>query len=91
LAPVKADGASCGALPDIDSYEVMREMALAGFGVTFVPNYILADELRAGTLVEVLRAHCPPHDPIAPLPTVAGGPRPRRLLATPKTPATIAD
>jgi DNA-binding transcriptional LysR family regulator len=49
---------------DIDSYEVMREMALAGFGLTFLPNYILADELRAGTLVEVLREHRPPPDPI---------------------------
>ena len=49
---------------DIDSYEVMRELALAGFGLTFLPNYILADELRAGTLVEVLRDHRPPPDPI---------------------------
>jgi DNA-binding transcriptional LysR family regulator len=49
---------------DIDSYEVMRELALAGFGLTFLPNYILADELRVGTLVEVLRDHRPPPDPI---------------------------
>jgi len=49
---------------DIDSYEVMRELALAGFGLTFLPNYLLADELRAGTLVEVLRDHRPPPDPI---------------------------
>ena len=49
---------------DIDSYEVMRELALAGFGLTFLPNYLLADELRAGTLVEVLRNHRSPPDPI---------------------------
>ena len=49
---------------DIDSYEVMRESAVAGFGLTYLPNYIVGDELRAGTLVEVLRAHRPPPDPI---------------------------
>lgn len=48
----------------IDSYEVMRDSAQAGFGLTYLPNYIVDDELRAGKLVEVLHAHRPPPDPI---------------------------
>jgi DNA-binding transcriptional LysR family regulator len=48
----------------IDTYEVMRDSAQAGFGLTYLPNYIIDSELRAGSLIEVLRAYRPPPDPI---------------------------
>ncbi|WP_114239335.1 LysR family transcriptional regulator [Dyella sp. C9] len=49
---------------NIDSSEAMRESALAGFGLAYLANYIVGDDLRAGTLVEVLQPFRPPPDPI---------------------------
>jgi DNA-binding transcriptional LysR family regulator len=49
---------------EADDYEAMREMAVAGFGLIHLPDYIVAEELRAGTLVEVLRTSRPAPDPI---------------------------
>jgi DNA-binding transcriptional LysR family regulator len=49
---------------NIDNSEAMRESTLAGFGLAHLANYIVGDDLRAGTLVEVLRAYRPPPDPI---------------------------
>jgi len=48
----------------IDSSEAMREAALSGFGLAHLPTYITGSDLRAGTLVEVLKAFRPLPDPI---------------------------
>ena len=47
-----------------DNSEAVRESALAGFGLAHLADYIVADDLRTGRLVEVLRAYRPPPDPI---------------------------
>lgn len=47
-----------------DNSEAMRESALAGLGLAQLADYIVADDLRAGRLVEVLRGYRPPPDPI---------------------------
>lgn len=47
-----------------DNSEAVRESALAGFGLAYLADYIVADELRDGRLVEVLRGYRPPPDPI---------------------------
>lgn len=49
---------------NIDSSEAMREAALAGFGLVHLPTYITGNDLRAGTLVEVLNPYRAPPDPI---------------------------
>ncbi|HET6552796.1 MAG TPA: LysR family transcriptional regulator [Dyella sp.] len=49
---------------NIDSSEVVRESALAGFGLAHIANYVVCDDLRTGSLVEVLHAYRPPPDPI---------------------------
>ncbi|WP_199098100.1 LysR family transcriptional regulator [Dyella sp. ASV21] len=51
-------------LMNTDSSEAMRQSALAGFGLAYLANYLVGDDLRAGTLVEVLHAFRPPPDPI---------------------------
>jgi DNA-binding transcriptional LysR family regulator len=48
----------------MDSYEAIRESVLAGFGLAHIANYVIGEDLRAGTLVEVLEAHRSPPDPI---------------------------
>ncbi|AHG64588.1 LysR family transcriptional regulator [Advenella mimigardefordensis] len=48
----------------IDSSEAMRDAALAGFGLVHIPTYITGNDLRAGTLVEVLKPFRPPPEPI---------------------------
>ncbi|VVP86499.1 HTH-type transcriptional regulator DmlR [Pseudomonas fluorescens] len=49
---------------NIDSSEAMREAALAGIGLIQLPTYITGNDLRDGTLVEVLKPYRPPPDPI---------------------------
>lgn len=49
---------------NIDSSEAMREAALAGFGLIYLPTYITGDDLRNGTLVEVLKPFRAAPDPI---------------------------
>lgn len=49
---------------NMDSSEAMREAALAGFGLVHLPTYITGNDLRAGTLVEVLKPFRAPPDPI---------------------------
>jgi DNA-binding transcriptional LysR family regulator len=49
---------------NIDSSEAMREAALAGIGLIHLPTYITGDDLRDGTLVEVLEPFRAPPDPI---------------------------
>lgn len=49
---------------NIDSSEAMREAAIAGFGLLHLPTYITGNDLRAGTLIEVLRDFRAPPDPI---------------------------
>lgn len=47
-----------------DNSEAVRESAVAGFGLAHLADYIVADDLRAGRLMEVLRGYRPPPDPI---------------------------
>ena len=49
---------------NIDSSEAMREAALTGIGLIHLPTYITGNDLRDGTLVEVLRSYRAPPDPI---------------------------
>jgi DNA-binding transcriptional LysR family regulator len=49
---------------NIDSSEAMREAALAGIGLIHLPTYITGNDLRDGTLVEVLKPYRAPPDPI---------------------------
>lgn len=49
---------------NMDDAEAMRRAALAGLGILHLPTYIVGDDLRAGTLVQVLAPYCPPADPI---------------------------
>ncbi|WP_433771329.1 LysR substrate-binding domain-containing protein [Pseudomonas putida] len=49
---------------NIDSSEAMREAALTGIGLIHLPTYITGNDLRDGTLVEVLRPYRAPPDPI---------------------------
>jgi DNA-binding transcriptional LysR family regulator len=49
---------------NINNYEAMRESTLAGFGLAYLANYIVGNDLRSGSLVEVLRDYRPPPDPI---------------------------
>ena len=65
---------------EIDNIAALREAALAGFGITLVPAYAVAAELRSGKLVTVLDAYLPESAPFRAL-WVAGKHRPARLLA----------
>jgi DNA-binding transcriptional LysR family regulator len=49
---------------NIDSSEATREAALAGIGLIHLPTYITGNDLRDGTLVEVLKPYRAPPDPI---------------------------
>lgn len=49
---------------NIDSSEALRDAALAGFGLIHLPTYITGNDLRAGTLVEVLESCRARPDPI---------------------------
>jgi len=49
---------------NIDSSEALHESALAGFGLIYLPTYLIGKDLRAGALVEVLRAYRAAPDPI---------------------------
>lgn len=49
---------------NIDSSEAMREAALTGIGLIHLPTYITGNDLRDGSLVEVLRPYRAPPDPI---------------------------
>ncbi|MCM1982804.1 LysR family transcriptional regulator [Lyngbya confervoides] len=40
--------------------ELLREAALAGLGIAFLPTFLLGDALRTGALVELLADHRPP-------------------------------
>ncbi|MNE91787.1 LysR substrate binding domain protein [compost metagenome] len=42
----------------------MLDSARSGFGLIHLPTYVTGDDLRAGSLVEVLHAFRPPADPI---------------------------
>jgi len=48
----------------VTSNEAARAAALAGFGLTQLLSYQVADQLRDGTLVEVLEEHQPPPSPL---------------------------
>lgn len=48
----------------IDSTEATRAAAVSGFGLVYLPSYILDEDLRSGRLVRVLDAFSPPPDPI---------------------------
>ncbi len=39
--------------------EVLRDVAIAGIGLTLLPTFIVADALRAGTLKAILTQYCP--------------------------------
>ena len=43
-----------------DNSMVQRSLALAGTGITELPEYVVRDDLRAGTLVEVLPDYATP-------------------------------
>ncbi len=47
-----------------DDGEAMVQAAVLGLGLTQVPDYMAADDIRAGRLVEVLAVHRPPAMPI---------------------------
>jgi DNA-binding transcriptional LysR family regulator len=49
---------------NIDSSEAMREAALTGIGLIHLPTYITGNDLRDGTLVEVLKPYRASPDPI---------------------------
>lgn len=49
---------------NMDSSEAIREAALAGFGLIHLPTYITGNDLRSGSLVEVLKPCRAPPDPI---------------------------
>ena len=48
----------------VTSNEAARAAALAGFGLTQLLSYQVADQLRDGTLVAVLEEHQPPPSPL---------------------------
>jgi DNA-binding transcriptional LysR family regulator len=48
----------------VDHSEAIRESALAGFGLAYLANYVIGEDLRAGRLVEVLQGYRPAPDPI---------------------------
>lgn len=43
-----------------NSGELLRSSALAGEGLVYQPTFLVGDDLRAGTLVQVLKAFAPP-------------------------------
>jgi DNA-binding transcriptional LysR family regulator len=65
---------------EVDNIAALRDAALAGFGITRVPAYAIAAELRAGTLISVLDELAPATPPFRAL-WAAGKHRPARLRA----------
>lgn len=49
---------------NIDSSEALRDAALSGFGLIYLPTYIVGADLQNGRLVEVMQPYRPPADPI---------------------------
>jgi DNA-binding transcriptional LysR family regulator len=45
--------------------QVLASLAAQGLGIVFSPDFIVAHEIRAGHLVQLLRRHRPPRSPIA--------------------------
>ena len=45
--------------------QLLASLATAGLGVVYTPDFIVADEIRAGKLVRLLPKHRPPRSPIA--------------------------
>jgi len=45
--------------------QLLAAMAAAGLGIVYTPDFIVADEIRAGQLVRLLPRHRPPQSPIA--------------------------
>jgi DNA-binding transcriptional LysR family regulator len=45
--------------------QVLASLAVQGLGIVYVPDFIVAQELRAGQLVSLLPDHRPPRSPIA--------------------------
>ena len=45
--------------------QLLASLATAGLGVVYTPDFIVADEIRAGKLVRLLPNHRPPRSPIA--------------------------
>jgi DNA-binding transcriptional LysR family regulator len=45
--------------------QLLAAMAVAGLGVVYTPDFIVADEIRAGQLVRLLPRHRPPQSTIA--------------------------
>ena len=73
----------------MDDGEALVAAAVAGMGLAQVPDYMAADELARGRLVEVLAAHRPPPAPISIVYLHARGMTPRlRALIDVLTPAT---
>ena len=48
-----AAGVRVGARLDFDNYDAIRRCAIDGIGVAIVPRFVVADAIRAGTLVEL--------------------------------------
>jgi DNA-binding transcriptional LysR family regulator len=56
--PVSVDGSY-----RVNNSVMLRDMLLAGRGITLTPRFVVDDLLQSGKLVEVLRAHrAPPHN-----------------------------
>lgn len=45
--------------------QLLAAMAVAGLGIVYTPDFIVADEIRSGQLVRLLPRHRPPRSPIA--------------------------
>ncbi len=43
-----------------DNGDILRAAALADLGIVFMPSFIVADDLRAGVLQQILMDYCPP-------------------------------
>ena len=48
----------------IDNADGLRRASLAGMGVAMLPAIMVAEDIRAGRLVEVLASHAPPARPL---------------------------
>ena len=52
-AMLDSAGVRVGARLDFDNYDAIRRCAIDGIGVAIVPRFVVADAIRAGTLVEL--------------------------------------
>lgn len=43
-----------------DNGDILRSAAIADLGIVFIPTFIVADDIRAGRLQQVLADYCPP-------------------------------